>query len=248
MARLLPPSLRARLRHGHYMLTGNRPPMHWIIEERNAFFRRTMKMLAFNQISGDYAEFGSHGGLTFGMAYTNARLFGTPRHQWAFDSFRGLPAPIDTLDEHPAWVEGKMCTSPADFRRQCRRIGIADDEMTIVEGFYEDTIGPGAAGYRGPLPTDIAFAYLDCDLRSSTTTVLGFLKSRLKHGMVIGFDDYFCYSPTNVAGERAAMLEFLSGEDRFELLPYLPCCWAGMSFIVEDKAQLDRYRSGFLLR
>ena len=51
-------------------------------------------------------------------------------------------------------------------------------------------------------------AYIDCNLYSSTVTVLEFLAPRLKHGMIVAFDDYFCWSPTQVSGERFALHEF----------------------------------------
>ena len=51
-------------------------------------------------------------------------------------------------------------------------------------------------------PTDIALAYIDCDLYSSTMPVLEFLLPRLKNGMIIAFDDYFCWSATQLS-ERA---------------------------------------------
>jgi O-methyltransferase len=86
-------------------------------------------------------------------------------------------------------------------------------------------------------PADIALAYVDCDLYSSTTTVLEFLRKRLKHGMIIAFDDYYLYSPTAAAGERVALIELARAvRDRFLLLPYVQFGFGGMSFIVEDKA------------
>lgn len=234
---LLPRSLRARLRHWHYVFTNKRPAYHYEVAEREEFFRRAMKMLAFNGISGDYAEFGCHGGMTFGLAHKYIRTCGKPRHQWAFDSFKGLPRSVDAMDEHPVWVEGEMCTSLQDFTKECRRVGIAGSEMSVVEGYYKDTIGK--VDHSGPLPTNIAFAYIDCDLFSSTVTVLAFLKLRMKHGMVVAFDDYFCLSATALAGERAAMIEFLTSEDRFDFLPYQAYGWHGMSFVVEDKRLRD---------
>jgi hypothetical protein len=45
---------------------------------------------------------------------------------------------------------------------------------------------------------------------SSTRTVLSFLESRLKHGMIVAFDDYFCWSSTQISGERRAFVEFVA--------------------------------------
>jgi hypothetical protein len=129
--------------------------------------------------------------------------------------------------------------SLADFLSVCRDNGIAESDFTVVAGFYENTIG-AEASYTGSLPTDIAFAYIDCDMHSSTTIVLEFLRKRLKHGMIVAFDDYYCASSTALAGERKALLEFLDSDTRFNFLPYVQFGWHGMSFQLEKRALLPR--------
>jgi hypothetical protein len=236
----LPRGFRRYLRHAYTVGTGKLHRNHHEMSERDDFFRKAMKMLAYNGISGDYAEFGCHGGMTMRMAHSYMRKNGVSRHLWAFDSFSGFPPPEGEEDEHPMWVQGEMKTSLDNFVRECRRNGIGAHELTTVPGYYSDTLEKRK--YTGPLPDDIALAYVDCDLFSSTASVFGFLKPRLKHGMIIAFDDYFCYSATALAGERAAMLAFLKTEDRFEFADYQPFGWHGMSFIVEDKGLLERVR------
>jgi hypothetical protein len=53
--------------------------------------------------------------------------------------------------------------------------------------------------------------------------------------MIIGLDDYFCYSSTQVSGERKALLEFFAKQQKWHLLPYMQFSWAGYSFIVEEQ-------------
>ena len=114
-----------------------------------------------------------------------------------------------------------------------RKKQIPESEYEIVAGFYTDTIGREES-LGVALPSDIALAYVDCDLYSSTRTVMQFLGKRMKHGMVVAFDDYYCYSPTAISGERLALLEFLEYESRFHFEPYVQFGWHGMSYIVED--------------
>ncbi|HYC54821.1 MAG TPA: hypothetical protein VEL28_07770, partial [Candidatus Binatia bacterium] len=102
-------------------------------------------------------------------------------------------------------------------------------------GFYEDTIGPASADGA---PERIALAYVDCDLHSSTAVVLRFLEPRLRPGMLVAFDDYFCHSLAGISGERMAMLEFLARNPRWNFLPYVRFGWHGQSFIVEDRSSL----------
>jgi hypothetical protein len=82
-------------------------------------------------------------------------------------------------------------------------------------------------------PVNISLAYVDCDLYSSTKAVLNFLRPRLKHGMIIAFDDYFCWSDTQSAGEKRALLEFLNENENWIFTPYLTFGWHGNSFVVE---------------
>ena len=60
-----------------------------------------------------------------------------------------------------------------------------------------------------------------------------------KHGMIIAFDDYHCWSPTQLSGERRAKLELVSDHEKWHLEPFLKYGWHGHSFVVEDKRLLD---------
>jgi hypothetical protein len=57
----------------------------------------------------------------------------------------------------------------------------------------------------------------------------------MKHGMILAFDDYYCYSARTLSGERRACLEFLQADSRFHFSPFAQFGWHGMSFIVEDR-------------
>ncbi|MEZ5811329.1 MAG: TylF/MycF/NovP-related O-methyltransferase [Rhizobiaceae bacterium] len=210
---------------------------HSEVEHRREFMRRAFHALAFNGISGDYVEFGSHGGTTFALAHDEIIRWKKPRLMWACDSFAGLPEQKGDVDFHPGWKKGKMATSLEDFVELCRRNGIPDLAYRAVAGFYDRTLA-GKAADDPELPHDIALAYVDCDLHSSTTIVLEFLRPRLKHGMIIAFDDYFCFSDRTISGERKAFLDCFGDDGRFSFLPYVQFGWHGMSFIVEDRQLL----------
>lgn len=197
---------------------------------RVQFFRDAFMAIAFNGISGDYVEFGSHGGMTFGLAHQESRRHGIEPHLWAFDSFQGLPASTHDGDLHPQWAEGKLATSLSEFRETCERHGIPPEHYTTVVGYYEESLPPLAGTGK---PTDICLAYVDCDQFSSTTAVLRFLAPRLKPSMIVAFDDYFCFSPTGPSGERLAHLEFQVDHPQWRFVPYLSYGWHGMSYVVE---------------
>ena len=208
-------------------------------QDRRDFFHKVFRALSFNGIDGDYAEFGCWTGKTFHMAYRESRKFEKSCHLWAFDSFCGLPPQSLPEDQHPVWIEGHMKTSLEEFTAICRRNGIPGSEYSVVPGFYADTLG-GHAPTPLCLPENICLAYVDCDLYTSTRTVMEFLGARMKHGMVLAFDDYYNWSANALEGERRALLDFMARQDRFRLLPYIQFGWHGMSFVVEDAALAKR--------
>ena len=104
----------------------------------------------------------------------------------------------------------------------------------MVPGFYDESLP--ALGRDGG-PQDICLAYIDCDMYTSTKTVLEFLAPRLKHGMIIAFDDYYCWSATQPSGERLAMRHAFPDDGPWELVP-VPDDWlGGASFVVEARQQ-----------
>lgn len=165
-----------------------------------------------------------------------------PFHLWAFDSFAGLPEVTDDKDAHPIWTKGNFCMPIEKFHERCRLNGIPRSAYTAVEGFYEQSLAPTASGAR---PEKIRLAYIDCDLYSSTSAVLKFLMPRLQHGMVLGFDDYYCWSAEAPSGERLALAEFFDGNSEWRLLPYVQFGWAGMSFVVESGKALSGSHSSY---
>ncbi len=197
-----------------------------------AFFYDAFVNLNVNGITGDYVEFGSWGANTLNLAYQQMHLSGRPRHLWAFDSFEGLPPAGDPRDEHPGWQPGSDHGQGGvdKFHEACAAHGIPSDAYTAVAGYYSESLPP--LGDDLP-PNDIALAYVDCNMYTSTVSVLEFLRPRLKHGMILAFDDYFCWSPTAVSAERSAMLEFSHQNPQWHFERYHDVHRAGVSFVVE---------------
>lgn len=108
-----------------------------------------------------------------------------------FDSFVGLPE---------AWAGGvrKGAFSTQGKLPRVRR------NVQLVQGFFEDSL-PGFI--EGCNDDPVAFVHVDCDLYSSTMTVLNLLKPRYVVGTVLVFDEYYNYSDW-LLGEYKAWLEF----------------------------------------
>lgn len=196
---------------------------------RREFYRNAFYTLSFNQISGDYVEFGC-GTRSLILAYQASRRAGRNCKLWGFDTFDGLPNQRRKEDDHPRWIAGTMKTPIEGLRQSARWYGLREGmDYVLVEGLYERTLK------LNQIPCDISLAYVDCDLYSSTREALEFLGPRFKIGMIIAFDDYFCYSSHQVSGERRAAVEVFEKSEEWNFVPYIQFGWFGMSFVVEKR-------------
>ena len=199
---------------------------------RQDFFHKAFTALQANGIDGDYVEFGCHGGTTFSFAYHESRRHGHRARLWGFDSFQGLPPSSLKEDEHPAWIEGQMATSVELFKELCSLNGLPAHEYEVVPGFYDVTL-EGRDGRAEP--RNICLAYVDCDMYSSTVSVLRFLVPRLKHGMIVAFDDYHNWSSEQMSGERRALQEAFRDHPDWDFVPYVQYGYSGESFVVHRR-------------
>ena len=109
---------------------------------------------------------------------------------YGFDSFVGLPE--DYADTFP---KGSFAVRrPPRVRRN----------VTLIKGWFEQTLPEFLRTHGGP----VTYLHVDCDLYSSTVTILTLLEYRIVPGTVIVFDDFFNY-PGWLTGEHKAFKEFI---------------------------------------
>jgi len=125
-------------------------------------------------------------------------------HFFGFDSFRGLPE---------QWAGSRY--SAINFDRKGRKPNVAPN-VTLVEGWFDKTVPAFLAAENGP----IGFLHIDCDIYSSTKTVLELTAPRLRRGAVIAFDEFFNYSGYELH-EYKAFFEFVERFDvRYHFVAY----------------------------
>ena len=197
-----------------------------------AYENTRMLALAFayvrsEQIAGDYAEFGVYQGRTFVEAWRMGRKYPAGRRRFfAFDSFEGLPAP-DSADDTGRFSLGDFSSGRAAFESRLRRARIPAPDVHLVEGFFSDTL---ATPELIPLE-QVAVAWIDCDLYTSTVPVLEYLTPRLTQGAIVVFDDWYCFQGASDKGEAKACAEWLERNPDIRLVPWQQHNWAGQSFI-----------------
>ena len=109
---------------------------------------------------------------------------------WGFDSFEGLPE-----------------TWRSDFSQGTFKVAAMPEvreNVTLIKGWFDKTLPV----FLDMTPGPVGFVHIDCDLYSSTKTVLTLLKDRLRDGAVIVFDEYFNY-PGWEQHEYKAFSEFV---------------------------------------
>ena len=133
---------------------------------------------------------------------TNIIAKARPNFQmYGFDSFRGLPED---------WIRGDQNISAKHFdkRGNVPRRDVPSN-VKLIAGWFNETLPPFVAEH----PSDfLAYLHVDCDIYSSTVTVLNTLSSMLRPGTIIVFDDMFNY-PGWEQHEAKAMFEFFSETD-----------------------------------
>ncbi len=156
---------------------------HIPLDKRYDPFALRQKALEIAPRDGLLLEFGVWKGM-----WINRLASWTDRQIYGFDSFAGLPEPwsfrerghfaLDTLPE----VKGNV---------------------TLVKGRFNESLPV----FLQEHPEHIAFIHMDCDLYSSTKTVLELIRDRLVSGTTIVLDD-FLMEPGWQHQEHKAWLEF----------------------------------------
>ena len=145
--------------------------------------------LTETKIEGHYLEFGVYTGGT--IRFIASRR---PKHTiHGFDSFEGLPE---------AWGGFNLSRSAFDVRGKLPRV---PDNVRLHRGWFEESLPPWLKENSG----QAAFLHIDCDLYSSTVTILNLLSDRIVPGTVILFDEYFNF-PNWENHEFKAFKEFVA--------------------------------------
>ena len=121
---------------------------------------------------GLVVEFGVEKGASITCLATATR-----RTVHGFDSFRGLPED---------WTGTAETSGAFDLGAKPPKVS---GNVTLHVGWFDDTL----PGFLAGTDDRAALIHVDCDIHSSTATVLSHLAPRIAPGTVIVFDEYFNY-------------------------------------------------------
>lgn len=136
---------------------------------------------------GLWLEFGVYKGATLGLIALN-----TDGRVYGFDSFEGLPVDWTHFQRKGRFsLDGK---GPKQL----------PDNVQLVKGWFESTLPVFLEEHTEA----VAFVHIDCDVYSSTKTVLEHLRKQISSGTIIVFDEFFNY-PQWKLNEFRAFNEFV---------------------------------------
>jgi len=150
---------------------------------------------------------------------------------YAFDSFEGLPEVTGKDKDYSLYRKGDYACDEGSFRQILAANGVDLDAVTIVPGFYENTLNKETK--KNLNIKRAAIVWIDCDIYESTKYVLDFITDYLTMGSFIIFDDWFCFGADPNAGEMRATREWLEKNPQIRLLEYHKFGVSGQSFIVQ---------------
>jgi hypothetical protein len=191
------------------------------------------------QKRGDYWEFGVASGETLIIAYKASKLFPgkSAMKFFGFDSFQGIPEISGKEDAASMWSKGDFTFGIETVLAKLKRYAVDISQVTLVPGFYEQSLNPAAISkYK---LKKVSYLRLDCDLYSSTKTVLNFVKPFLTDGAIIDFDDYFCYA-SNDFGEPLAFQEWLKANPDIRAREFSRYSTFGKTFTISFHPNSDR--------
>lgn len=143
---------------------------------------------SFVKNDGLWAEFGVHSGTSINKISNICK----PKWIYGFDSFRGLPEDWEDL--------------PKGFFDMGGQLPKINSNVRIMVGLFENTIPPFIATMMKK-DDNVAFLHIDCDLYSSTKTILENFYPYIGADTVIAFDEVH-RTRKALNGEMKAFKEF----------------------------------------
>lgn len=169
--------------------------------------RHLLQVLPYAETMGHVMEFGVYRGKT--MQHISQHFY--DKICWGFDSFIGLPEPwnINSGVNPKTHPQGKF-----DMRLEKEQPSFRKN-VRLVSGWFDESLPIWLQDNPGP----VSFLHIDCDLYSSTKTVLDLLNDRIVVGTVIVFDEMYPWADINdynlwAEGEYKALGEWIEKYDR----------------------------------
>ena len=168
---------------------------------------------------GDYLEFGVYNGMSMSVAYAALQAVGlTGTRLIGFDSFEGMPKG-EQQDEAGVFTGGQLYFDEAGAKANMRRHGVDLAQVTLVKGWFDDTLNDATVARLGLKRTSLVM--IDCVIYPSTAAVLRFIEPLIGDSAVLVFDDWARRdSHLKNQGQKRAFDEFLAVHPEFTTMDF----------------------------
>lgn len=139
-------------------------------------FRLLKEAIESCQVNGLNCEFGVHEGFTINRIAT----FIGDETIYGFDSFEGLPETWN-MNDTSSLSQGHFAIND---------LPTVAPNVSLVKGWFDQSIPV----WKQTHTDNLKFIHIDCDLYSSTKTVLDALNSQIVPGTVIVFDEFYYWA------------------------------------------------------
>jgi len=205
--------------------------------------------VVFNQIAGDYLEFGVYLGNSMiqtdswmkvhwkeylGIEVTqNIKInldtnFISDKRYFAFDSFKGLP--YSSSPETPLhFREGAYNSSLESFKNNLEKNSFDLSKMIPIAGWYNDTLNHELK-LRHKL-SKASIIFIDCDLYESAVPVFNFITDLIHDGTVLIIDDFFRYKGHPDRGIQGVYNRWIKENPYIHTAELARCCANRIAFV-----------------
>ena len=160
---------------------------------------------------GTILEFGVWNGDSLKLTWDVLKhVTGAEELNWklvGFDSFEGLPPPVDSRDMHQYVGEGSFTSGKmSEVRQTLMAHGIPEGSLELVDGWFDEVLGDELKERLG-YPR-VCFVNVDVDYYSSTMAVLDWVEDLLFDGSIVYLDDVLFYNGNPGKGQLKAIADF----------------------------------------
>jgi O-methyltransferase len=212
------------------------------------FFFDVTYSVIYNQVSGDYLEFGVYNGDSFSMIYHYTEMlwknyqshiqsneidfnndFFNRMRFFAFDSFEGLPE--SNREDTPIHYkkEGAYSAPKERFLANLEKKKVNVAKVVTVPGWFDATLKEETKVLYNL--TKASLIFIDCDLFESAVPVFNFVTSLIQDGTVMIIDDYFRYKGIPTKGIQKAFKEWLANNPSLGVSELARCSANRVAFI-----------------
>lgn len=181
------------------------------LEGSDILFRDVAGFVVFNQVEGDYLEFGVFKGDSLvrvhqwmqthwedfrgigddhGVSISLDFTFLARKRFFAFDSFEGLPT-SSRADTPIHFAKGTYSCGEAECRGNIGGQGGPTEQLVTVKGWFSHSLNAATIAHHEMKKASLIF--IDCDLFEAAVEVFEFITPLIHDGTVILMDDFFRY-------------------------------------------------------